>query len=64
MTDNSKNLRNPLHNHPLMRKGGVHQKPDKAKRQHEKHKIRKEWGCLMALLSLLLNNPVQRESLA
>lgn len=64
MTDKSKKLRNPFHNHPLMRKGGIHQKLDKAKRQHEKQKIRKEWACLMALLSLLLNNSVQRESLA
>lgn len=64
MTDKSKKLRNPFHNHPLMRKGGIHQKSDKAKRQHEKQKIRNEWGCLMALLSLLLNNSVQRESLA
>lgn len=64
MTDKSKKLRNPFHNHPLMRKGGIHQKSDKVKRQHEKQKIRKERGCLMALLSLLLNNSVQRESLA
>ena len=41
--------RNPLHDHPLMRKGGVHEKPYKAKRKDEKQKPKKEWCYLMAL---------------
>ena len=34
--------RNPLHNHPLLSKGGVHRKTNKAKRQQEKMKMKKE----------------------
>jgi len=37
------NARNPLHDHPLMRKGGVHEKSDKAKRRNEKQKLKYEW---------------------
>lgn len=37
-------LRNPFHNHPLMKKGGVHEKSDKAKRRIEKQKLKNgEW---------------------
>ena len=36
-------LRNPLHNHPLLKKGGVHKKSTKAIRQADKVKIKKEW---------------------
>ena len=36
--------RNPFHDHPLMKKGGVHEKPKKAKRAAEKQKLKKgEW---------------------
>jgi len=35
--------RNPLFNHPLMKKGSVHQKNNKVKRQAEKTQLRKEW---------------------
>ena len=41
--------RNFLHDHPLMRKGGVHETPYKAKRKEEKQKLKKEWCYLMAL---------------
>jgi hypothetical protein len=51
-----KKIRNLLHNHPLMSKGGVHEKAKKAKRKAEKQIMRREWGCLMALRSVLLNN--------
>jgi len=39
--------RNLLHNHPLMRKGGVHEKSKKTKRRLDKQKLRDEWGSLM-----------------
>ena len=35
--------RNPLHNHPLLLKGGVHRKTNKAIRQKEKANMKKEW---------------------
>lgn len=37
------NARNLLHDHPLLRKGGVHEKSDKTKRRIEKQKLKKEW---------------------
>lgn len=46
--------RNPLHDHPLMRKGGVHEKSDKVKRKAEKQKLKREWGCLMAFTECYL----------
>lgn len=37
-------LRNPFHAHPLMKKGGVHEKSDKTKRRIEKQKLKNgEW---------------------
>jgi len=41
-------MRNPLHDHPLMRKGGVHDKTNKQKRKGEKQKWKKEWCSLIA----------------
>ena len=35
--------RNPLFNHPLMKKGCVHKKSDKAQRKTDKAQLRKEW---------------------
>ena len=35
--------RNLLHDHPLLHKGGIHRKNNKAKRRLEKIKIKKEW---------------------
>lgn len=35
--------RNPLHNHPLLSKGGVHRKTNKALRRTEKVRVKKEW---------------------
>jgi len=37
--------RNPLHDHPLMRKGGVHEKSERSKRRTDKQKLKREWGC-------------------
>ena len=37
-------LRNPFHDHPLMKKGGVHERSDKTKRRIEKQKLKNgEW---------------------
>ena len=40
----STRLRNPFHDHPLLKKGGVHEKSDKTKRRIEKQKLKnREW---------------------
>jgi len=36
-------FRNPYHDHPLMKKGGMHEKTEKAKRHAMKQKIKSEW---------------------
>ncbi|MCG7992694.1 MAG: hypothetical protein JAY99_04475 [Candidatus Thiodiazotropha lotti] len=38
--------RNLLHNHPMLRKGGVHDKSNKAKRRKERQNLRKAWFSL------------------
>jgi len=43
-----KPARNLLHDHPLLRKGGIHQKTNKAKRRNEKQKLKQDWGALIA----------------
>jgi len=35
--------RNPMHDHPLLRKGGAHRKTNKSKRRLDKVKVKKEW---------------------
>jgi len=35
--------RNPMHNHPLLKKGGAHRKTNKSKRRLDKMAIKKEW---------------------
>jgi len=35
--------RNPLHDHPLLNKGGIHQKTNKAKRRIDKTNLKKQW---------------------
>lgn len=49
--------RNPFHDHPLMRKGGVHEKNNKAKRKGEKQKLKKEWCSLITLIQCYLKTP-------
>jgi len=39
--------RNPLHDNPLMRKGGVHEKSKKSLRRVGKQKLKNEWGSLI-----------------
>ncbi|MCU7843233.1 MAG: hypothetical protein KZQ93_05270 [Candidatus Thiodiazotropha sp. (ex Monitilora ramsayi)] len=48
MKNRSNKPRNLLHNHPLLRKGGVHEKTQKAKRRKEKQALRKGWFSLSA----------------
>ena len=40
MKQKNSRSRNLLHNHPLMRKGGIHQKSNKAKRRSDKVAMR------------------------
>lgn len=50
----SNRLRNPFHDHPLMKKGGVHEKSDKAKRRIAKQKLKNgEWNEQSILVSIL-----------
>ena len=35
--------RNPLHNHPLLFKGGMHRKTNKSRRREERVMLKKEW---------------------
>ncbi len=50
-------VRNPLHDHPLLRKGGVHDKSKKTKRRCEKQKLRNEWRSLMTFLISIIKEP-------
>jgi hypothetical protein len=43
-------MRNLLHNHPLLRKGGEHCKSNKALRQQTRQALRRGWRCLMAVV--------------
>ena len=47
--------RNVLHDHPLMKKGGVHEKTEKAKRQRDKQQLRKSWRNLKVNSGLFSN---------
>jgi len=48
--------RNLFHDHPLMQKGGVHEKTKKSMRRIEKQKLKKEWCSLMIFNQVLFNN--------
>ncbi|WP_198264798.1 hypothetical protein [sulfur-oxidizing endosymbiont of Gigantopelta aegis] len=54
--------RNPLFNHPLMKKSHVHDKPGKAKRRAEKVRFSKDWysqsGLIQNHLKAILRMPV------
>lgn len=43
-------MRNPLHDHPLLKKGGKHQKSHKALRQQARQALRQGWRSLMAVM--------------
>jgi hypothetical protein len=42
-------MRNPLHNHPLLRKGGEHRKTNKVLRQQTRQSLRRGWHSLMTV---------------
>lgn len=47
-------FRNPFHDHPLMKKGGVHEKSDKTKRRVAKQKLKnEEWYEQNVYLNIL-----------
>ncbi|MDH5355007.1 MAG: hypothetical protein OEY09_11240 [Gammaproteobacteria bacterium] len=48
-------FRNPLHDHPLMKRGGVHEKTKKAQRQQDKQQLKKLWRYLRVEIDLFLN---------
>jgi hypothetical protein len=48
-------VRNPLHAHPLLQKGGVHEKPKKTQRRNAKQQLRKEWFALIQILTSHMN---------
>lgn len=49
--------RNPLHNHPLLSKGGMHAKSNKAIRRKEHIAIKKEWLPQNIFSRVFFNEP-------
>jgi hypothetical protein len=49
--------RNLLHDHPLLRKGGVHEKSNKAKRRNSRQSLRKAWLFLSTLIECTEEKP-------
>ncbi len=49
--------RNPLFNHPLMKKSHVHDKSTKAKRRNEKVKLARDWYSQNGLMQTVLRIP-------
>ena len=54
--------RNPLHRHPLMIKGGVHEKSNKAKRKSVTQKLKNEWCYSIAFQPVQSNNTIPSDS--
>jgi hypothetical protein len=49
--------RNPLYNHPLLHKGGVHRKTQKAQRQQAKQQLKRNpWDERMALINSVMRS--------
>ena len=48
-------VRNPLHDHPLLQKGGVHEKPKKSLRRIARQQLKKEWSVLILIFSSRMN---------
>jgi len=59
MKKRKSNVRNPFYNHPLLKKSGVHEKSDKAKRRVDKQKLKNEWCSLILLIEVIFNNTIQ-----
>jgi len=49
-----KKARNLLHDHPLMKKGGIHEKTKKSKRHQDKIQLKKGWPDLGEAIRQLL----------
>lgn len=50
--------RNLMHNHPLMRKCAVHEKPGKTKRRQQKLALRREWPVQIAFFLALFEQAI------
>lgn len=55
-------VRNPLHDHPLMKRGGVHEKTKKAQRQQDKVQLKKLWRYLKTNADLFLSNATDKST--
>jgi len=53
----SSRMRNWLHDHPLLGKCGIHEKSEKAKRQKQKVKLKKEWFDQSTIDDCILMKP-------
>ena len=53
-------MRNPLHNHPLMKRGGVHGKTNKAQRQQERQALKRQWRYAKIICGLFLHNATKQ----
>lgn len=51
----SRKVRNPLHDHPLLKKGGTHEKSKKTLRRKDRQQLKKEWFALMVITHSLMN---------
>lgn len=48
-------VRNPLHGHPLLQKGGVHEKSKRTLRRNTRQQLRKEWFALILISPSRMN---------
>ena len=56
-TERKSQRRNLFHDHPLMQKGGAHEKSRKAKCKGGKQKLKKKWCSLITLTPCYLKTP-------
>ena len=60
MAKAKRKTRNPLHDHPLMKRGGVHGKSNKALRQQDRQALRRQWRYSKVIFGLLLINATEQ----
>ena len=60
MAKQKRTMRNPLHNHPLMKRGGVHGKSGKAQRQQDKQVLKRQWRDAKTNCGLFLHHATQQ----
>ena len=58
MSAKRKKPRNPLHAHPLLGKGGVHDKSNKTRRRHDKVQLRREYPSDSAATNCITGWPL------